>query len=120
MPAGTVFMVAVKDEASAKLSEPVKQFFAKLGSIEILALGMRDAWAFVGVKGQKAFVEKRGEAVGTGAILGYAKEVKKTRKTTKVTGGSKIEVHSAGFTDGPPQSAGSARILVNDKEVLTE
>lgn len=52
LPDGTIFMVAVKDEASNKLSEKVKEFFTKLGSVEINALGFREAWAFIGVKGQ--------------------------------------------------------------------
>ena len=45
--------------------------------------------------------------------MGYAKTVKKYKKVTKITGGSKIEVHSAGFVNG-----NYARVLVNEKEVL--
>jgi len=37
------------------------------------------------------------------------------KRVVKVSGGSKIEVHSAGFKDG-----NFALVMVNDKEVLTK
>lgn len=72
------------------------------------------------MKGQKAFAEKRGErsdtggSASTGAILGYAKIVKRVKRVTKVTGGSKISVESAGFS----KEGNYASIKVNDKDVL--
>jgi hypothetical protein len=39
MPLGTVLLVAVRDEASAKLSKEVKEFFAAMGSNEVRKLG---------------------------------------------------------------------------------
>jgi hypothetical protein len=110
-------LAAVKDEASAKLSAHVKHFFAKMGSSNVEAFGFRESWAFIGVKGQEVYTEERGpknQPVGTGAILGYAKKVKHYKKTTKITGGSKIEVHSAGYVSG-----NTATVLVNEKEVLS-
>jgi len=114
LPEGTIFMVSVKDEASNRLGEPVKEFFSKMGSSEINALGFREAWAFIGVKGQEAFTEKRGATASTAASLGYAQEVRHYKKQTKVTGGSKIEVQSAGYTTG-----NLARVLINDKEIYS-
>jgi hypothetical protein len=51
MPVGTVYLVAVRDEASNQLSLEAKEFFGKMGSSEVLKLGFRDSWAFIGVKG---------------------------------------------------------------------
>jgi len=51
MPMGTVFLVAVRDEASRLLSKEVKDFFGAMGSVEVRKLGFREAWAFIGVKG---------------------------------------------------------------------
>lgn len=116
LPDGAIILTAVKDEASSHLSAKVKKFYEKMGSQQIDALGYRHSWAFIGVKGQEVYTEERSESepIGTGAILGYAKKVKHYKKETKITGGSKIEAHSAGFEHG-----NSARILVNEKEVLT-
>jgi len=117
MEEGTIFLVSVKGDAAQNLGGKVKRFFRVMGSEHVDALGVGDSWAFVGVKGQKAFVEERGtgeEPVGTGAILGYAKKVKHYKKTTKISGGSKIEVHSAGYVSG-----NEARVLINEKEVFT-
>jgi hypothetical protein len=107
---------AVRDEASNKLSAKAKKFFEKMGSQQVDALGFRHSWAFIGVKGQEAYTEERSgtEAIGTGAILGYAKKVHHTKKVTKISGGSKIEVHSAGYKHG-----NYAKVLVNEKEVFT-
>lgn len=113
---GTVFLVAVRDEASARMSWRVKKFFSKMGSSHVAKLGHRHSWVFIGVKGQEQFTEETAadDPVGTGAILGYAKVVKKYKKVTKITGGSKIEVHSAGMTHG-----NYAKVLINEKEVFT-
>lgn len=81
-------IVGVKDEASRSLSSEAKEIFGSMGSVEVFKLEFRQGWAFIGVKGQKKFVEKRGDHVGTGAIMGYAKIVKKTKKVVKVKGGS--------------------------------
>lgn len=115
-PEGTVLLVSVRDEASRRLNSNVKKFFSKMGSSAINTLAHRHSWAFIGVRGQEAFTEETNvnEPVGTGAILGYAKTVKKYKKVTKITGGSKIEVHSAGYING-----NVARVLVNEKEVLS-
>jgi len=60
-------------------------------------------------------VEQRGkEALGTGAILGYARVEKKVTKEPKVKGGSRIEVTSAGYDHG-----NQAQILLNGDQVMT-
>jgi hypothetical protein len=116
LPEGSIILTAVRDEASRKMSGKVRAFFSKLGSQQINALGFRQSWAFIGVLGQEAYTEELSEtdAIGTGAILGYAKKVQHTKKVTKITGGSKIEVYSAGKEHGD-----YARVLVNEKEVFT-
>jgi hypothetical protein len=81
---------------------------ASIGSVEVSKLAYREAWAFIGVKGQKKFLEKRGATAGTGAIMSYATVTKTTTKSTKVDGGSKIEVVSAGYKDG-----NIAKIILN-------
>jgi hypothetical protein len=48
---GSLIVVAVRDEASNKLSSEVKELFGKWGSKEIFSLGLREAWTFIGVKG---------------------------------------------------------------------
>jgi len=115
-PEGAIVLAAVKDEASKNLSGKAKAFFSKLGSQHVNALAYRNSWAFIGVMGQQAYTEERSatDAIGTGAILGYAKKVTHTKKVTKITGGSKIEAHSAGFLHG-----NYARVLINEKEVFT-
>lgn len=116
LPDGAIILTAVRDEASKRMSKEVKKFFEKLGSEMVGGIGHRYSWAFIGVKGQKAFTEEmsKTDAIGTGAILGYAKQVKHYKKKVTVTGGSKVEVHSAGFLDG-----NYARVLINEKEIFT-
>lgn len=70
---------------------------------------MRQAFAFIGVKGQVKFLEKRGDAVGTGAILSYATVEKKRERRAKVDGGSSIEVVSSGSKEG-----NLAKIIINN------
>lgn len=65
-------MVAVKDEASNKFSKEARQVFTKMGSKSAADLKYRQAWAFIGVKGQSQSVENVGETAGTGVIIGYA------------------------------------------------
>jgi hypothetical protein len=60
LPDGSVILAAVKDEATYKLSKDVKKLFGELGSNSIKNLKDREGWAFIGVKGLKKMVEKRG------------------------------------------------------------
>jgi len=63
-----------------------------MGSKEAKNLGMREAWAFIGIKGMKKTSEKRGDKADASLILGYGKIVKRTvRKTRTVEGVSKKE-----------------------------
>lgn len=57
---GSIVIASVKDEGSRKLSAEVKNIFTKWGSKEISKLGFREGFAFIGVKGQRNGVEKRG------------------------------------------------------------
>jgi len=114
LPTGAVVIIGVKDEASKKLSGDAKAVIAALGSSEIESLGFRQGFAFIGVKGQKKYLEKRGEAVGTGAILSYATVERKRETRSRVEGGSSIEVVSAGYTTG-----NIAKIMLNGKQILT-
>lgn len=53
-----------------------------MGSKEILNIGYRDAWLFMGIKGTKSHMEKRGKDVNGGLILGYSRVTKRTRTKT--------------------------------------
>jgi phosphotransferase system HPr-like phosphotransfer protein len=114
LPKGAVIVIGVKDDASKRLSGEAKEVIKSLGSEEILNLGFKQGFAFIGVKGQIKFLEKRGDIVGTGAILSYAVVERKRQTRTKVDGGSSIEIISAGAKDG-----NLGKIMLNGKEVLT-
>lgn len=72
--------------------------FRELGAKQLSNLKSREGWAFIGVKGVRKSVEKKGGKVGTAMIIGYGKitrkEVRKEIKVKheKVKGGSRIEV----------------------------
>jgi hypothetical protein len=114
LPKGSVIVIGVRDEASKRLSGEAKEVIKALGSEEILNLNFRQGFAFIGVKGQVKFLEKRGDIVGTGAILSYAVVERKRTTRAKVDGGSSIEIVSAGFTDG-----NVGKIILNGKDILT-
>ena len=59
IPAGSIIAVACKDECSRKLSAGMKKIFTDMGSKEVLKLGMREPWAFIGVKGKSTMSEMR-------------------------------------------------------------
>jgi hypothetical protein len=90
-----------------------------MGSAEIKTLGAREGWGFIGIsglrKGSYVFGEQKGANVRAAMTLGYAKKVKKTvRKASKVEGGSRFEVHSAGRANG-----NYAKILLNGEQIPT-
>jgi len=115
VPAGSVVIAVVKDEASRLLTEDAKKVFIKMGSEEIKNLGNREGWGFVGVYGQKVFGEQRGAKVRAAMTLSYSKAVKeKRRKPEKVEGGSRFEVHSGGYLVG-----NFAKIMLNNEVVAT-
>lgn len=119
LPRGSVVIAVVKDEASRLMTPDAKKVFTKMGSEEILNLGNREGWGFVGVfgmgKGQRVFGEQKGAKVRAAMTLSYSKAVKeKVKKPAKVEGGSRFEVHSAGFTVG-----NFAKIMVNNEVVPT-
>jgi hypothetical protein len=63
IPDGAVMIVAVRDEASRKLTGALKAAFTKLGSKEINSLRFREGWIFVAAKGGEVYGEKRGKSV---------------------------------------------------------
>lgn len=79
IPLGSVIVAAVKDEASKSLTQSAKDFFINMGSKEVSQLGYREGWLFIGIKGTKSHLEKRGADVNAGLILGYSRVVKRTR-----------------------------------------
>jgi len=83
VPPGSVIIIACMDECSAKLSQGVKDILVAMGAKEINGLGFREGYLFMGIKGTKSHLEKKGPSVNAGMILGYSR-VKKTIKT-KVT-----------------------------------
>lgn len=89
VPVGSVIIAAVKDEASNKLEHNAKDHFINMGSKEVSNLQFREGWLFIGIKGTKSHVEKRGVDVNSGLVLGYSRvtkrEVKKETKTVTQT-----------------------------------
>jgi len=84
-PVGSVIVAAVMDEASNKLSADAKAIFTGMGAKEITALKFREGYLFMGIKGSKQHLEKRGNSVNAGMILGYSKVTKTTKtKHTKM------------------------------------
>ena len=59
VPEGYIVAAACKDECHAILSDKVKLWFSDMGSEQILNLGYREAFAFIGVNGRKDFNEKK-------------------------------------------------------------
>lgn len=80
VPVGSVIIVACKDECSRKLSQGVKDILIAMGAKEINQLGYRQGYIFMGIKGTKSHLEKRGNSVNAGMVLGYSR-VKRTKKT---------------------------------------
>jgi archaeosine-15-forming tRNA-guanine transglycosylase len=78
VPVGSVIIVACRDECSRKLTDSVREIFVNMGGKEISALQYRDGWLFMGVKGSKSHLEKRGGSVNAGMILGYSRVTKRT------------------------------------------
>ena len=113
----TIVIASVKDEGSTLFYEEARALFGDIGSKEVWSLGFREAWSFIGIKGQGQFVEKRGGRVGAGVILGYAQPDKVVKKEKEVKKGSTIEVYSAGYLAGKANSY--AMIKVDDVEVVS-
>jgi len=113
IPAGSVIIAAVKDDATKNLKHSARKIFMDMGSQAIKNLGYKQAWGFIGIKGMKKSGEQTGVTVEFGTVLGYTKVVKKAKKVQKVEGGSKLQALSQGLNDG-----NNARIVVNDKDIL--
>ena len=118
---GSIILVALRDEGTARLSSEVKAYFTRLGSKEIGSIGFRQSWSFIGVKGQAGALEKRGvdKETKTNKLevdLGYAKRRTVTRTKKEIAAGSSIEVFSAGHTAGAANSY--AEIRVNGQDLV--
>jgi len=85
VPKGSVYVAAVMDDASTKLSQEAKDIFIGMGSTEIRKLGVREGYLFIGVvgSGSKSKIEKRGGSVQAGVALGYSTVTKKEKTITK-------------------------------------
>ena len=59
IPDDYIVAAACKDEGATKLSEPVKQWFADMGSKQIYGLGYRQGFAFIGRTGSDDATEKK-------------------------------------------------------------
>lgn len=82
-PVGTVIIAVVKDEGRKQLSQAAMDIFIGMGAKEIQNLQFREGYLFMGIKGTRSHLEKRGGQVNAGMILGYSRVVK--RKTTRST-----------------------------------
>jgi len=95
IPAGSVVIVAVKDDAATSLKGGAKKAFAAMGSKAVKNLGKNNSWAFIGIKAMKKSVEQTGVNSEFGTVLSYTKVVRKAKKVEKVEGGSKIQALSS-------------------------
>ena len=59
LPKGSIIAVACKDECSRKLTPAMKKIFTDMGSKQIMNLGMRESFGFIGVKGKSSMSEMR-------------------------------------------------------------
>lgn len=85
VPVGSVYIAAVMDEGATKLSAEAKEIFASMGSKEIARLGVREGYLFIGIKGSRSHLEKRGGTVNSGLILGYSRVTRRERTSKTVT-----------------------------------
>lgn len=77
VPNGAIVVAGVQDEGSNKLSGTAKKWFADMGSNAINRLGFRQGWAFIGVKGERDFVEQskpKNDVSETSKIFGQIKK----------------------------------------------
>ena len=81
---GTVIVAAVMDEGSRQLSQEAKDLFNDMGAKEINNLQFRQGYIFMGMKGAKNHIEKIGDSVNAGMILGYARVTKREKRTKTV------------------------------------
>jgi len=79
VPAGSVILAAVKDDASNNLSHAAKKVFMNMGSSAIKNLGFKKGWGFLGIKGMRKSGEDTGVTVEFGTVLSYTKVVKKAK-----------------------------------------
>ncbi|KAH9490603.1 Protein O-linked-mannose beta-1,2-N-acetylglucosaminyltransferase 1 [Bulinus truncatus] len=59
---GRILVFAIKDEGSFQLKEPARELLKSLKSDNASALGYRDMWAFVAIKGGQKLGEKHSKA----------------------------------------------------------
>jgi len=85
VPVGSVIIAAVRDEGSRRLTKEAKDIFTSMGAKEINNLAYRVGYVFMGVKGSKSHIEKRGYSVNTGMILGYSRVTKREKHTKIIT-----------------------------------
>lgn len=85
VPMGSVIVAVVRDEGSRRLSQGAKDAFKQMGAKDIDKLGFREGYIFMGVKGSRQHLEKKGKSVQTGMILGYSRVTKREKHTRTIT-----------------------------------
>ena len=68
-PEGSVVVAACKDECAKNLSNDARQWFANMGSKEILELTFRQSFAFIGKIGSKVCQEDRATLASYGVKI---------------------------------------------------
>jgi hypothetical protein len=111
IPAGSVIIAAVRDDAATNLKGSARKAFAAMGSKAVKNLGAKNSWAFIGIKSMKKSVEQTGVTSEFGTVLSYTKVVKQAKKVQRVEGGSKIQALSS-------VSPSQVRVVINDVDVL--
>jgi hypothetical protein len=88
VPVGSVIVAAVKDEGSKRLSQAAKDIFISMGAKEINNIAYRESYLFMGVKGSKQNIERRGKTGSESSatvVLGYSTVTKRVKKTKTIT-----------------------------------
>jgi hypothetical protein len=84
VPIGAVYIVAVMDDG-AGISNNAKQIFASMGGKEINSLAAKEGFLFIGIKGSRSHIERRGGQVSAGINLGYSRVTRRERSTKTIT-----------------------------------
>lgn len=85
VPVGSVYVAAVMDDAAGALSNNAKEIFRSMGGTEINKLAAAEGFLFIGIKGSRSHLEKRGAQVSAGLILGYSRVTRREKQTKTIT-----------------------------------
>jgi len=84
VPIGSVYIAVVMDDG-AGISNNAKQIFASMGGKEINNLAAKEGFLFIGIKGSRSHIEKRGGQVSAGLNLGYSRVTRREKQTKTIT-----------------------------------